>query len=175
MDRNQLEKTLEHLHTQSFGWALHCCFDEREAAAEVLQNTYLKILEGKARYQGNAAFRTWLFSVIRFTAIDYYRSHQKSRHAPLHEIQNGVLSSEDAHLPGDTLTQRQAMFQKGLKQLSPQQAHILHLVFYQDCTIAQAAEIMEVRVGTARTHYERGKRQLKAWLIKVGYLNEVIE
>jgi RNA polymerase sigma-70 factor (ECF subfamily) len=175
MDRKQLEKALEHLHTQSFGWALRCCFGEAETAAEVLQTTYLKILEGKAQYKGVSAFRTWLFSVIRFTAIDYYRSHQKSKHTPLHEMQNGALSIEDADLPGDTLSQRQAMFQKGLKQLSPQQAHILHLVFYQDCTIAQAAEIMEVRVGTARTHYERGKRQLKAWLIKVGYLNEVIE
>ena len=41
---------------------------------------------------------------------------------------------------------------------------MLHLVFYQDLTIADAAEILGVSVGSARTHYERGKAQLRRLL-----------
>jgi DNA-directed RNA polymerase specialized sigma24 family protein len=34
---------------------------------------YLKILQGRARYRDGAAFKTWLFAVIRLTAADERR------------------------------------------------------------------------------------------------------
>jgi DNA-directed RNA polymerase specialized sigma24 family protein len=40
----------------------------------------------------------------------------------------------------------------------------LHLVFYQDMSIADAAEVMEISVGSARTHYERGKARMRVIL-----------
>jgi RNA polymerase sigma-70 factor (ECF subfamily) len=41
---------------------------------------------------------------------------------------------------------------------------VLHLVFYQDLSIAEAADVMDVGLGTARTHYERGKARLRQLL-----------
>jgi len=37
-------------------------------------------------------------------------------------------------------------------------------VFYQDLTIQEAAEVLAMPVGTARTHYERGKERLRLLL-----------
>jgi RNA polymerase sigma-70 factor (ECF subfamily) len=41
---------------------------------------------------------------------------------------------------------------------------VLHLVFYQDLTIQEAAQIMGVGIGSARQHYERGKARLRSLL-----------
>src|SRR5437762_8710759 len=73
MDTAELQAELEKLHGASFGWALSCCRRDRAEAEEVLQTVYLKILEGKARYRGEANLKTWLFAVIRKTAITEQR------------------------------------------------------------------------------------------------------
>ena len=73
MDQIILQGELERLHAASFGWALWCCGHRREEAEEVLQTTYLKILERTATFDGRSSLRTWLFGVIRRTAAEQHR------------------------------------------------------------------------------------------------------
>jgi RNA polymerase sigma-70 factor (ECF subfamily) len=51
-----------------------------------------------------------------------------------------------------------------LTRLSPRQRDVLHLVFYQDLTIEEAAELLRISLGSARTHFERGKARLREHL-----------
>src|SRR6266576_5851293 len=68
MDISELKVELEKHHCSSFSWAMACCEHDRAQAEDVLQTVYLKILEGKASFRGEASFKTWLFAVIRNTA-----------------------------------------------------------------------------------------------------------
>ena len=54
-----------------------------------------------------------------------------------------------------------ALLRSELMALPKRQREVLHLVFYTELSISQAAKVMEVSLGTARTHYERGKRRLR--------------
>ena len=160
MDRTALERELEALHAQSFAWALACCGNRRHEAEDALQVAYLRVLDGSARFAGRSAFRTWLFGVIRRTSAE-----QRRRRLWFGAVRNGRAPVEAADpRPGaDALLERHeraARLQAALGALARRQREVLELVFYHDMTIADAAQVMGVSVGTARTHYERGKKNL---------------
>src|SRR5438046_9187303 len=57
---------------------------------------------------------------------------------------------------------------RALGRLSARQRQVLHLVFYEDLTIAEAAIVAGGSLGTARTPHERGKTALRRLLEKEG-------
>lgn len=153
---------LEALHEESFGWAMCCCQHRKEDAEEILQTTYLKVLDKKAIYKEKSAFRTWLFAIIRNTAMDFYR--QKENRNRRLQVIRGAFSRAKSEETEESNEEKTVLLIQKLQQLPARQREILHLVFYQDLTIAAASEIMQVGIGTARTHYERGKKRLRQLL-----------
>jgi RNA polymerase sigma-70 factor (ECF subfamily) len=160
----EVRRQLGRFHADSFGWALNCCAGNPEEAEEVLQTAYLKVLSGKARYGGRSSFRTWLFSVIRLTAADRRRRFAVRRNllerwwseAPPEAPQEGdPESTAGRQRIGERL-------RAAVATLPRRQQEILQLVFYHDHTVAEAAEVMGVSLGSARTHYHRGKQGLRS-------------
>ncbi len=163
MDIPELKAELEKHHEASFGWALSCCRHNRADAEEVLQTVYLKILQGKARYRGEASLQTWLFAVIRKTAISERR---KQLLRTLTSI-GGAPKADSLNSQPVVEFERSEMqrrFQQALKCLPARQQETLHLVFYQGLTLREAADVMGVSIGSARRHYERGKKRLRETL-----------
>jgi RNA polymerase sigma factor (sigma-70 family) len=157
-----LDEQLARHHQAAFGWALACCQWDRSVAEDVLQTSYLKIVDGRARYSNRAEFQTFLFGVIRRTA-----SEERRRRAVRATLSLGLLVLRDTpmvqHEGLGSIIRDEASREliEALKKLSPRQRDILHLVFYQELTIAAAADVIGVSVGSARVHYERGKARLR--------------
>ena len=156
MDRAELEQQLQALHTASFGWALACCDRDRTDAEDVLQTVYVKVLEGKARFDGRAAFRTWLFAVIRNTAA----AQRRTRWFRMFAWPRAEESAEQEVVRSE----RAAALVACLACLARRQREVLELVFYHDMTIEQAGATLGISVGSARVHYQRGKKRLAALL-----------
>lgn len=173
MDSAALRHALEACHGESLAWALNCCGRDRSEAEDVLQTVYLKILDGRARFDGRASFTTWLFAVIRRTAADARRRHalRALRLAPLLRTRDAPTA---APRPDDQLqaSERRAVLARALAQLPRRQREVLLLVFYHDRTVEDAAAILGIGAGSARTHYARGKDRLRRLLRASGLSDE---
>ena len=169
MRPTHLERELERLHPECWGWALACCERNRERAEDCLQSAYLRILAGRARFDGRSTFRTWVFGVIRLVAMEDGRRQRLDATRVAGDAYS-VLAVDPAPTP-DMLaeySERSAALLAALATLSPRQREILHLVFYHDMSIEEAAQVMNVSLGSARTHYDRGKKALARELSREG-------
>ncbi|MGH7655586.1 MAG: RNA polymerase sigma factor [Gemmatimonadaceae bacterium] len=162
MDRADLERELEQMHEACWGWALACCGRDRDLAEDALQTSYLRILSGRARFDGRSALRTWVFGVIRRTAMEELRANRTRRSREDVDAASAPDLSDPA--PGaDVRVERsdeRAALLAALSALSSRQREVLELVFYHGLTVEEAAAVMQISVGSARTHYDRGKKAL---------------
>jgi RNA polymerase sigma factor (sigma-70 family) len=152
MEKHLLEEMIKSHHREAFFWARQCCGFDDDLAADVLQNSYLKILEGKASFAEKSSPKTWLFAVIRFSALESLR--KKTKHESIDEQVLDFEALED----GQGFESPEELIQL----LPERQKEVLLLVFYHQLTIEKAAEVMKVTIGTARTHYDRAKKNLKS-------------
>lgn len=136
---------------------------------------YLKVLEHQAVYKQKSSIKTWLFSVIRFTAIDELKRSRPTvpLSANLDLVATNTTESwsepsaepsvEPSAEPSEVSTKKWAQL---LHQLSSKQKQVLLLHFYHNMTLEEIAEVMELTIGTVRTHYDRGKKNLKKLIEK---------
>jgi len=163
---DELERQLADLHEASFGWACSCCDWNETDAEDVLQNAYVKVIAGRARYEGHSTFRTWFFGVIRNTAREQRRraASRLTRAERLTvEVEASRAGAQETKDPAE-ISERAMTLRTALEALPGRQREVVHLVFYQDMTIQEAADVLEVSIGSARVHYDRGKKKLRSLL-----------
>lgn len=157
-----LAAQLERHHEASYGWALSCCRWDHTEAEDVLQTAYLKVVSGRARFEGRSAFKTWLFGVIRRTAQESSRRIRSRDKRALRLVRDDDATVEAVDVEERLeRAERVRALKEALKQVSDRQREVLMLVFYQGLSIAEAAEVVGIGVGSARTHYTRGKARLR--------------
>jgi RNA polymerase sigma-70 factor (ECF subfamily) len=160
-----MKAELAKLHAESFGWALACCDRDRSLAEEVLQMAYVKVLDGSARFDEKSTFKTFLFGVIRRTAME----QRRARWLTASRLNRWFTARPEAEPAGDPEAssmrrEQNRALTEALTRLSGRQRQVLHLVFSQGLTIQEAAAVLGVATGSARRHYERGKARLRELL-----------
>jgi RNA polymerase sigma factor (sigma-70 family) len=161
VDHAELATQLAALHLQCFGWAMSCCGYRREDAEDVVQDVYLGVLDNGLRFNGQSSLRTWLFGVIRHKARARLR---RDRLRALLGVTHAARIDAPAPAPAPDdhamTTERRETMRRAIGELATRQREVLLLVFYHDLTIEEAARIMDVSLGSARVHYQRGKKRL---------------
>ena len=162
MGTEEIQERIAEHHEASWAWALVCCRRDRAEAEDVLQEAYLKLVSGRARFEGRSSFKTFLFSVIRVTAHERHRKRTKrsmllGRWSHRVREDESVPASQRDHVDSNAL---RGVVLEALESLSGKQRQILELVFYHALSVEEAAGVMEMKLGTARTHYARGKARM---------------
>ncbi len=148
---------LEAIHSQLYGWALSRCGFDRPAAEDLMQEAYVQLLSGAARFNNKSSLKTFLFGVIQNLA----RSRFRRIAVRMRLVRTFAAEAADAG-PGEIETGDVESDQvwKAVEALPARQRDITELVFCKDMTIEQAAAVMGVSVGTGRVHYDRAKKAL---------------
>ena len=147
---------LEAMHGQVFGWALSRCNFEQVVAEDLVQQAYVELLTGKARFDGESSLKTFVFGVVQNLARSRFR-----RVASRLRLVQLATPADGAGIEYPVEPGEHKAVWKAVQTLPQRQRDIVELVFCRDMTIAAASRVMGVSTGTGRVHYDRAKKALR--------------
>ncbi len=133
-----------------------------EMAEDVFQATFLQVHLKCDLFQAGRRFRPWLYTIATNAAIDARRRNKRHRMVSLdtpREQDNehvgrlvNLLESSDLG-PSDSAVsaERSRLVRKTLDELPESMTAVIHLVYYQGMKYREAAEVLDVPVGTVKS------------------------
>jgi RNA polymerase sigma-70 factor (ECF subfamily) len=156
-DARALEALYQRHAAALFGYLL-ALNRERTVAEEVLQDTFLAAWHAAGSFRGGASVRTWLFAIARRQARDRRRRYQ-----PVVVDDEEYLATADPSPGPEQAALDRAELQDlvaGINALGPLHREALALVFVHELSYAEAAQVLEVPIGTVRSRLSAARRLL---------------
>ena len=147
---------LEAIHGQVFGWALSRCNFDRVAAEDLMQQAYVELLSGSARFDNKSSLKTFVFAVVQNLA----RSHFRRLSSRMRLAQRLEAEPVTDHVEQATMDEQGDVW-AAVRRLPARQRDIIELVFCRELTVEEASAVMGVSAGTGRVHYDRAKKALR--------------
>lgn len=130
---------------------------DREAALDATQDTFLTVFRKADRYKAQAAFSTWLYRVAVNTCYDHLRRRKRKQADPLPESHDPPdLAAGDAYASIEVRPDIEA----ALAGLSPEFRSAVVLVDLQGMSLDQASDTLDVPTGTVKSRLFRARKQL---------------
>ncbi|MGD9604646.1 MAG: RNA polymerase sigma factor [Bacilli bacterium] len=127
---------------------------DRDASQDVMQDTYICMLEKINQYQIGRNFLSWLAAIARNKAIDYYRRKQKETLIDVQESDHLLPTIEPKG-------ERSAMVSEMLALLSDIERQIFLLHIMQNLPHKEVARIVDLPLGTTLWHYNKAIKKIK--------------
>lgn len=135
------------------------------AADDLAQDTFLIAYKKLHTYQGKGEFGGWLCTIAYRCFLRYYRQQKKQAafsQQLLEEERNTVSTIENDYF--DTISNAQIALEQAMGQLSQEQAAAITLCETYGYSHNEAANILDLPLGTLKSHVNRGKQKLRLLL-----------
>jgi RNA polymerase sigma-70 factor (ECF subfamily) len=141
----------------------------RERAEDLVQETWVRVLERAGQYNGSLRFEPWLFSIARNLAIDYLRRQQRACRetsgAPTPEAGRDLPTPDcDSPFLAAARSEDAARIATALGALEPIYREALLLRFQEELSLAEIAHVAGVPVSTISSRIHRGLTMLRSSL-----------
>jgi RNA polymerase sigma-70 factor, ECF subfamily len=141
----------------------------RDGVDDLVQETWLRVLERGRTYDGNARFEPWLFTIARNLAIDQSRKH-KAVSLDANDSSDDALprlspvSSEPSPFEQAARTEDAHRLAQSLQSLEPVYREALVLRFQEDLSLQEMADVVGASVSTVSSRIYRGLAALRVQL-----------
>jgi len=178
-DRVRFEEDALALSDQVYRVARHLV-GSREEAEDLMQETYARAFRSWRSFQPGTNLRAWLLRILTNLNIDRGRRHQRSPDMqPLEESDYFLYNKLEA--AGDGTTAEEQVVERlsqndvvaALSEVPHDFRDVVVLVDIGDFTYADAAQILDIPIGTVMSRLHRGRRILKQAMAETAVGGEV--
>ena len=131
-------------------------------AEEILVDTMMEIWRAPARFRGDSQFLTWLIGIGRNKALMAYRARRPDElHDDLDDVADSLASDAPDAFAELADRQRAAGVQHCLGRLSDEHRECMHLVYFEDLSLADVAGVQGVPENTVKTRLFHARLKMK--------------
>jgi RNA polymerase sigma-70 factor (ECF subfamily) len=138
-----------------------------EAADDIFQEVFLKLVKNPGAYGEREKFKAWLFTVARNAAMDYFRRGSARAEVPLEGDGDRPGPADFAASPEPGPERSAADRELGgriaaaLGKLSEDQREVFYLRHYSGLSFREIAEMLNVPIGTVLARMSRAGALLR--------------
>ncbi len=136
---------------------LRLCGD-RSLADDLAQEVFLRAYRGLVGFEGRSSFGTWVYR-ISYNVYLNYRARTRS-YAALPEDYDARAAAPDDALSAPRSDLRRDL-EAAIVELPERYRAVIVLYYLQEVSYPEIAEILELPLGTVKTHLHRAKRMLR--------------
>jgi len=130
---------------------------------ELTQDVFVRAFEHLSDFDPQrATFGTWICRIAYNAALNHLRSHDYVP-LPLNEEQyappDAVLWAQDDEEQAHE-AERLSLLDKAINRLRPEERTLLHLRYYEERSLGEIAEVMEVATGPLANRLQRIRQKL---------------
>jgi RNA polymerase sigma-70 factor (ECF subfamily) len=160
-DPSALPPLIERHHSPLIGYLYRLTNGDRALAEDLVQDSFTRLLTTLSSYQYPRPVKPYLYQIATNLARDHYRSAHTRRNIALPDEQ--ITSDFDLEQSvEDQLSAQQAA--DSLHRLPPFQREVILLRYFNDLSLAEIADALNIPVGTVKSRLSNGLRQLREWL-----------
>jgi RNA polymerase sigma factor (sigma-70 family) len=120
-------------------------------AEEVLQETMIVVWKRARTFKGESKASTWILGITRNLAFNLLRKEKRGERLP---EENRVEPD-----PGDEI-EMALHVQRALEVLPEHHREVMHLVFYEEMNLREAAEVLGIPEGTVKSRMHHARKAL---------------
>jgi RNA polymerase sigma-70 factor (ECF subfamily) len=164
-DRHAFAELYRRLQRPLFGYLMKLV-REREMVEDVLNETMMEVWRQAARFEGRASVNTWVFSIAHHRAVSRLR---RKRETALDE-ESAAAIEDEAPLPDQRAVTKDMnrLLASLIEQLSFEHREILHLAYFQEFSVQEIADALDLPPNTVKTRMFYARQRLKVLLEKSG-------
>ena len=144
----------------------------REEAEDLVQDTYARAFRSWQSYTPGTNLRAWLLRILTNLNVDRGRRIQRRPDELPLEEHDYYLANRVAETGGEQVLDQDRVVERlsqdsivnALSEIPPQFRDVVVLVDIGDFSYADAAQILDVPIGTVMSRLHRGRRALKQHL-----------
>jgi RNA polymerase sigma-70 factor (ECF subfamily) len=141
----------------------------REEAEDLVQETYSRAFRAWHTFTPGTNLRAWLLRILTNLNVDRGRRAQRAPQTTPLEEGDYYLANKLAESSGEDVLEQDRVVERlsqdaivnALSSLAPDFRNVVVLVDIGEFSYADAAQILDVPIGTVMSRLHRGRRQLK--------------
>ena len=152
-DRNAFSHLVRKYQSQIRLFLARMLKGNMELAEDLAQETFIQAYKKLETYRGNAKFASWLYTIARNIFLQHIRRSKTE-----------FLWEEDNSEAQEMVVDIKMDLNKAMSFLRPIECAALTMCYCQDLTHSEVAEILDLPLGTLKTHVNRGRLQLQKFM-----------